>query len=292
MADDEDLTGPTVFRRQLGRELRTLREAAGYTIELAAKKMEISRSKYGRLEHGMVSVRSLDVAQMCQLFSAPSGLTDALVDLAKKTKEKGWWHSFSTVMPETFEMYVGLETAASEIHEYQSELVPGLFQTEAYARALFQHEHPDMEEATIDRRVALRMKRQRILRRADADATAVTLTLNESVLRRPISDTGIMADQLLHLNELGELPNVTVRVIPFSAGLNAGVLSGPFVVLRFPDATEPPTVYMDGYTGDLYLEKRAEVARYDAAFRDIVERSMDDKASRDLIVRTAKEYLS
>lgn len=288
--DDDNLTGPTVFRRQLGRELRTLREYAGYTIDAAAKAMELSRSKFGRLERGMVSVRSMEVKQMCELYGASQQLTDALVEVAKKTREKGWWHSFTSVMPETFEMYVGLETAAATIRWYESELVPGLLQTSGYAATLFRAGNPGIEEAVVEHRVALRMKRQRLLRRIGPPPLEVSVVLNEGILRRPIGDAEVMAGQLAYLNKLGRTPNVSVRVVPYKTGLHAGVVSGPFQILRFLDATEPPTVYMDGYTGDLYLEKKQDVTRYDEAFVDISKHALDETESRDLIARAVKEY--
>ncbi|MQA25032.1 MAG: helix-turn-helix domain-containing protein [Micromonosporaceae bacterium] len=280
-----------MFRRQLGRELRALREHAGYTIEAAANKMEISRAKYGRIEHGMVSVRSLDVKQMCEIFGASKKLTDALMEVARKTRQKGWWHSFRNVMPETFDMYVGLETAAKELLQYDTELVPGLLQTEDYTTALIHADRPDLEEAVVEHRVALRQKRQRLLRRVDPPALEITAVLSEGILRRPVGGGQVMARQLAQLNKLGRLPNVSIRVIPFSAGLHLGVLSRSFEILRFLDATEPTTIHLDGYSGDLYLERPDGVARYEAAFADILSRSLDEKGSRDLIARAAEEYM-
>lgn len=292
MANEEQLTGPTVFRRQLGRELRALRENAGYTIEAAAVKMEISRAKYGRIEYGQVSVRSLDVKQMCEIFGASAQLTEALMEVARKTREKGWWHAYNKVIPETFEMYVGLESAASRLEQYQSELVPGLLQTESYSAEVFRAHNPGTAEAVVERRVALRIKRQRILRRVEPPAADVTVVLNESILRRPVGGPAVMSAQLEHINHLGALPNLTVRVIPFSAGVNPGVVTGPFTILEFLNPGEPPTIYTDGFTGDLYLEKKADVARYSDAFRQILSDSLNEEASRDLIAAAAKEYQS
>ncbi|MGH3734054.1 MAG: helix-turn-helix domain-containing protein [Micromonosporaceae bacterium] len=291
MSEDEVLTSPTVFRRQLGRELRALREHAGYTIEAAANKMEISRAKYGRIEHGMVPVRSLDVKQMCEIFGASGKLTEALMTVARKTREKGWWHSFRNVMPETFDMYLGLETAAKEIRWYESELVPGLLQTEDYACTVMRAHAPDAEEAVIEHRAALRMKRQRLLNRVDPPPLEVAVVLNEGILRRPIGSQEVMAGQLIQLNKLGRLPHVSIRVVPFSAGLHLGVVSRSFEILRFLDATEPTTIYMDSFVGDVYLERNDEVARYEAAFTDILAHALDEKASRDLIARAAEEYM-
>jgi hypothetical protein len=119
----------------------------------------------------------------------------------------------------------------------------------------------------------------------------VSVVLNEGILRRVIGDREVMADQIGQLNKLGRLPNVSIRAVPFSAGLHPGVMSGPFIVLRFLDATEPTTIYMDGYVGDVYLEGKDEVARYEAAFADILAHALDEKASRDLIARAAEEYM-
>jgi transcriptional regulator with XRE-family HTH domain len=288
----EQTTGSTVPRRQLGRYLRDLRNSQRLTVRTAAERLEWSEAKIWRIETGQVGLRSLDVEAMCRIYGAAPGLTQALMGLAKETKARGWWHSYGDVIPEGFDVYIGLEEAAASISWYESELVPGLLQTEDYAHAVIAAE-PGVDEEEIDRRVHLRIERQSLLTRVTA-APNLSIVLNESILRRPIGGTEVMAAQLQRLLEASELSNVALRVMPFSAGLHPGVMSGPFEILRFPlngdgKASEPPTVYADGYTGELYLDKPKEIQRYDDAFKGIWATALNEKASQDLLRQASKE---
>jgi transcriptional regulator with XRE-family HTH domain len=288
----EQTTGSTVPRRQLGRYLRDLRNSQRLTVRTAAERLEWSEAKIWRIETGQVGLRSLDVEAMCRIYGAAPGLTQALMGLAKETKARGWWHSYGDVIPEGFDVYIGLEEAAASISWYESELVPGLLQTGDYARAVIAAE-PGVDEKEIDRRVHLRIERQSLLTRVTA-APELSIVLNESILRRPIGGTAVMASQIRRLLEASELPNVSLRVMPFSAGLHPGVMSGPFEILRFPlngdgKASEPPTVYADGYTGELYLDKPREIQRYDDAFKGIWATALNEKASQDLLRQASKE---
>ncbi|NIY68073.1 helix-turn-helix domain-containing protein [Streptomyces malaysiensis] len=287
-------TGSTVPRRQLGRYLRDLRNQARLTVRAAASELEWSEAKMWRIESGQTSLRSHDAETMCKVYGASKELTEALMGLAKETKARGWWHSYGDVIPEGFDLFIGLEEAASQLWWYESELVPGLLQTEDYSRAIITVDNPDEDVEEIERRVLLRIRRQALLSRVHRPAT-LHVILNEGVLRRPVGGKKVMADQLKHLVEVGELPNVTIKVVPFAAGLHRGMLSGPFIVLRFPTNgdgkyTEPPTVYSDGYTGDLYLDKPSEVARYDAAFDHIWHTALNEQDSRDLLSTMAGSY--
>jgi transcriptional regulator with XRE-family HTH domain len=290
----EGTTGSTVPRRQLGRYLRDLRNRARLTVRAAASQLEWSEAKMWRIETGQTSLRSHDVETMCKVYGAPASLTEALMGLAKETKARGWWHSYGDAIPAGFDVFIGLEEAASQIDWYESELVPGLLQTEEYARAIIRAGNPDEDENEIGRRVRLRIARQALLARATEPPT-LRVVLNEAVLRRTTGGENVMAGQLAHMAEVSELPNVTIRVVPFSAGLHRGVLSGQFGILRFPPSAEegeaePPTVYADGFTGDLYLDRPKEVERYDEAFYDIWEKSLNDQASRRLISEVAGSY--
>lgn len=287
-------TGSTVPRRQLGRYLRELRIGARFTVKAAARTLEWSEAKMWRIETGQTSLRSHDVETMCNVYGAVPDLTEALMGLAKETKARGWWHSYGDAIPEGFDLFIGLEEASSEVDWYESELVPGLLQTEEYARAIIRKGKPDEDAEEVDRRVDLRIARQVLLTRTTAPVR-LKVVVNEAVLRRCVGGNKVMAKQLRHLLDVGSLPNVTVRVVPFSAGLHLGVMAGPFQVLRFPtnrdgSESEPPTVYADGYTGDLYLDKPAEVASYDAAFVDIWNNASDDQASQSLISEVAGSY--
>jgi hypothetical protein len=289
----ETLQGSTVPRRQLGRYLRDLRNAAGLTIRDAARPLEWSEAKMWRIETGQTSLRSLDVKAMCDLYRAAPDITTALMGLAKETKAKGWWQAYGDAVPDWFDIYIGLEAAAVRLSEYQGDLVTGLFQTEDYARAIITAGHPDEGDAEIGRRVQLRMARQAILRRP-IDPPVVQVAFGELVLRRPVGGPAVMAAQLDRLAEVSELPNVTLRVVPFGAEYHPGMLTGSFTILRFPlngggVESEPPTVYSDLFTGALYLDKPNEVERYTQAFGSVWEAALDDDASRDRIRQAAEE---
>lgn len=286
-------TGSTVPRRQLGRHLRDLRNKARLTVRAAAKELEWSEPKIWRIETGQTSLRSLDVECMCRVYGADTELTHALMGLAKETKGRGWWHSYGDVIPENFDLYIGLEEAAQRVHQYSAELVPGLFQTTDYARTLIREDNPGVEDEEIERRVHVRIARQALLTRATSPLN-MEVALNEAILRRPVGGREVMAAQLDHLLELAALPHVSIRVVPFEAGLHHGLLSGSFTILRFPlngdgQPTEPPTVYVDGFTGDLYLDKSNEIERYDGAFQAIWGRCLEHEETTSLLHQATRE---
>ncbi|MDT0342288.1 helix-turn-helix domain-containing protein [Streptomyces litchfieldiae] len=290
----EPTLGSTVPRRQLGRHLRSLRMGARLTLRVAASKLEWSEAKMWRIETGLTSMRSHDVQTMCTIYGAPQDLTEALMGLAKETKARGWWHSYGDVIPEGFDVYIGLEGAASQMSVYQGERIPGLLQTEEYARAIIRAHFPTEGEEEVERRVRLRIARQTLITRVTEPPT-LHVVLDEGLLRRPIGGSDVMAEQLAHLVEASELPNVVIRVVPYAAGLHLGVLSGSFCIMRFPvngdgKDSEPPTVYADGYTGDLYLDKPKEVERYDAAFAGTWNDSLSEEASRRLLSELAGSH--
>ncbi|MEV5704801.1 helix-turn-helix transcriptional regulator [Actinoallomurus sp. NPDC052274] len=286
-------TGSTVPRRQLGRYLREMRNRARLTVKAAATKLEWSEAKIWRIETGQTSLRSLDVEAMCKIYGAPADVTEGLMGLAKETKARGWWHAYGDVIPEWLEVYVGLEEAASRLSMYESELVPGLLQTEAYARTVIAADNPGVDDAEIERRVHVRIERQALLTRVTA-APQVEVALNEAVLRRPVGGREVMADQLHRLAAAADRSNVSVRIVPFNAGLHHGLMSGPFNILRFPvngdgRETEPPTVYVEGFTGALYLEKPNEIERYSSAFERIWGSALDETASKNMIIQAARD---
>ncbi|MFD6691089.1 helix-turn-helix domain-containing protein [Streptomyces bacillaris] len=290
----EKTTGSTVPRRQLGRYLRDLRGRAGITVRAAARQLEWSEPKIWRIETGQTSMRSLDVQAMCMIYGAPADLTEALMALAKETKSRGWWHSYGDVIPEWFNLYVGLEEAAVSMSAYQNELVPGLLQTEGYAREIMRTHRPDLSEGDLEDRLDLRMERQNQVSRG-TDPLQLRVVLSESVLHWPIGGSEVMSQQLAHLVYVSELANVTLRVVPFKGGAHYGVVSGPFLILRFPQTadggeTEPPTVFSEGLTGGLYLDKPTEVERFETAFQGIWEAALDEQESRRLLAEMAGSY--
>jgi transcriptional regulator with XRE-family HTH domain len=290
----DEATGSTAPRRQLGRHLRDLRSQAGLSVRAAARALEWSETKLWRLETGRTSTRAPDVEQMCQMYGAPAELTASLAALAKETTARGWWLSYEDVINVRFDIYLGLEEAATRLRWYETELVPGLLQTADYARALIRAGHPELDEDEIGRRVELRVARQSLLTRA-VNPPTLHVVLNEAVLRWPVGGSKVMAEQLTHLLAVGNLPNVSIRVVRFDAGVHAGVMSGPFVLLEFPSngngqPSEPPTVYRDSFTGALFLDKPHEIAKYDRAFKDIWKAASDEAASRAFIGEVAREF--
>ena len=290
---DNGASGSTVPRRQLGRYLRDLRGKARLTVKAAAAALEWSEAKIWRIETGQTSMRSLDVEQMCRVYGGPVDLTEALMGLAKETKGRGWWHSYGDVVPEGFDLYIGLEEAVSSLQWYEAELVPGLLQTEGYARTLIRTDNVGVSDDEIERRVHVRIARQGLLTRVTA-APTIEVALNEAVLCRPVGGTAVMAEQLQKLADVANYPNVSIRVVPFDAGLHHGLMSGPFVILRFPTngdgrEGEPPTVYVDGFTGALYLDKPNEIERYDGAFQAIRDAMLGDAESKHRILTAVRE---
>ena len=288
-----EVTGSTVPRRQLGRYMRDLRGQARMTVRAAAQALEWSEGKIWRIETGQSSMRSHDAELMCRTYGSDFETMEALKALAKETKAKGWWHSYGDVVPEFIDLYIGLEEVASDFCWYETHLVPGLLQTEPYARALIENANPGVDADEIDRRVRVRIERGRLLTRPTAPPM-FRAVIGETTLRCPVGGNDVMASQLEHLVKMNELEHVQVRVMPFQAELHAGFHSGPFINLRFPvkadgRESEPPTVYVESFTGALYLDKAIECAKYDAAWQNIWNSALDEAASAELMERAARE---
>ncbi|MEU9266412.1 helix-turn-helix domain-containing protein [Streptomyces sp. NBC_00080] len=265
----------------LGSQLRRLREARGITREAAGYSIRASESKISRMELGRVSFKTRDVEDLLTLY----GITDdterqALVGLAREANVAGWWHSYSDVLPNWFPTYVGLEGAAALIRAYEVQFVHGLLQTEAYAHAVVSRGMKGANAADIDRRVALRLERQKYL--VAESAPDFHIVLDEAALRRPYGDRGVMRGQLQHLIEISERPNVRLQVMPFSFGGHSGE-SGAFTILSFPESDLQDVVYLEQLTSALYLDKREDVAQYEQALKELQQDSPGPDESRDLL---------
>ncbi|MET8354528.1 helix-turn-helix transcriptional regulator [Micromonospora sp. NPDC005206] len=289
MADD---MGSTVPRRQLGRALRELRTEARMTLDGAADAMQCSRQKMWRIETGLGPVRALDVKVMCELYGATPDLAGALTALANETKAKGWWHSYGDAVPDWFELYVGLESAASRLRGYDESLIPGLLQTEAYARGVFQN-RTDVSEDELEQFISIRLQRQVLLRRRLPKTPQLSSVLAEALLIKQIGSRTVMADQLRHLNDLAGLPNISIRILPLSVGAHYGALAGTFMMLDFPLTNrvvpEPSVVYSESLTGALYLDRPEEIAAYEKAWASITSLALDEQQSRQLINKIVGE---
>ena len=277
---------PTVRRRRLALELRRLREAARLTCEEVAERLECSASKISRVETGRVSVSPRDVRDMLEIYGLPEDQRESLVQLARDSRQKGWWHAYSDTIQPQFATYLGLESAASEIRIYEVSLIPGLLQTQEYARSVISAGMVNSSHEDIGRRVELLMARQPALTRADPPK--LWAVLDEAALRRRVGGAGLMRLQLDYLLTVASLPNVAVQVIPFGGGAHPA-MGRPFVVLVFPERADPDVVYLEDLTSALYLEDVEEVDRYNVFFNHLRATALSFDDSRALITSVLKE---
>ncbi|WP_396888658.1 helix-turn-helix domain-containing protein [Micromonospora reichwaldensis] len=256
-------TGPTVLRMLLGTQLRRLRESSGVTREGAGWEIRASESKISRMELGRVGFKERDVADLLTLYGVTaSEEREALLKLARDANSPGWWHRYGDVLPNWFQSYLGLEAAAALIRSYEVQFVPGLLQTREYARAVVLLGHGRAAPAEIERRVALRMQRQRLLHRENPPQ--LWAVVDEAALRRPIGGPRVMREQVAALIEATKSPNIRLQVIPFAAGGHAAA-GGAFTILRFGDRELPDIVYIEQLTSALYLDKRDDLDYYAVA---------------------------
>jgi DNA-binding XRE family transcriptional regulator len=278
MGSDEVLTtpldglsaGPVVPRLVLGARLRELREERHISRQAAGEAIRASRSKISRLEAGRHRFKPRDVADLLTLY----GLTDeaeraTLLVLAEQANSPAWWQHFNDVVPTWTRAYLGAEQAASLVRCYEVQRVPHLLQTPDYARASLRLTHSGAGGAELDRRVKLRMTRQRILRRRPA--AQLWAVIDEAALRRPVGGVSTMRAQLRHLIEICRLPQVTVQVMPFLAGGHAAE-AGPVTILRLPGGRLPDMVYLEQRVTALYPDRPTEIECYwDVMNRLVVE---------------------
>lgn len=271
------LRSPTVKKRRIARELMTQRKRAEMTLADAAKALGISSGQLSKIENRESTPKLMLVRAALALYGIIGEDAEALIDIARGAQQRGWWQSYTDVMPGWFGFYVGLEEEATGISTYESEIVPGLFQDEAYARAVFRL---TAGEADIDRKVAARLRRQEVLHReAPAEVSAV---LNETVLTRQVGGAKVMRGQLQHLIELAELPHVTIQVLPFAAGGHPA-MTGPYVILGFPDAIDEPVVYLDNFTVGHVLEEPEHFTWYNRTHERLREMALSADDSLVLV---------
>ncbi|WP_329083568.1 helix-turn-helix domain-containing protein [Streptosporangium sp. NBC_01469] len=264
--------GPTVRRRRLATELRRLREAAGLTMEEVAQSLDMSRATISRLETGKTArPRPRDIRDILKLYKVGDLQQEAVMDLARGARERGWWEQYKGVFTGT---YVGLEAEASSIDTFEPLVIPGLLQTSAYAAELVRASLADPAE--IDKRVEARMRRQEILQRPNPPRYRAII--DEAALLRPVGDTEVMRDQFRKLIDTCSLEHVTIQVMPMSAGPHIG-LWGQFVILGFPESTDQNVVYIETPTDNLYLEEPEHLERYNLVMQRLVIDALGADAS-------------
>lgn len=277
---------PTARRIVLGAQLRRLREAAEISAAEAAYSIRASESKISRLELGKVSFKERDVADLLTMYgvSDPAERT-AFLDLVRKSNEPGWWHRYSDLMPHWFQDFVGLEAAASRIQNYELQFVPGLMQTEDYARAIASKGRPQQSDEHAERKVGLRMKRQKLL--AGSGAPRLWAVIDESVLHRPIGGPAVFLAQIEHLLELTRLPNITLQVVPYR--LSGYAAEGSFTLLRFAEPELPDVVYIEHLSGALYLDKQEEIERYSRVNDQLIVDAKTPEQTRQMLLKARQE---
>jgi transcriptional regulator with XRE-family HTH domain len=291
----EDTAGSYVPRLLLGQRLKELREQSGVGAQDAADEVGIARATLWRMEKGDRKTRYKpgDVEMLARIYGADHDTIDLLSGLAKSTKGKSWFSAFRDVLPANFEMYIDLETYANRIRWYDGELVPGLMHTEDYARVVIGSRRR-LTNSEVRKRAQVRMTRQKLLTRRQPRAARFEFVVDEAVLVRPLGGATVMAEQLAHLLKLGELPNVAIRVVPFSAGMHLGLETGRFEVLDFPKnpriGSPPTTVFVEQSAGDLFLDGPKEIELYEETFNDLLDRALGEAASRDLIDEAARRF--
>ncbi|MFH9086083.1 helix-turn-helix domain-containing protein [Streptomyces sp. NPDC017673] len=256
----EPRSAPTVGQVVLGRRLLDLRERAGLKREEAARVLRVAPATVRRMETAEVSLKIPYLQLLLKAYGVPDDEAEVFVQLAEEANKPGWWQRFHGILPGWFSMYVSLEGAASLIRSYEPHFVPGLLQTEDYARGVLKSGAVGQTSPEdIERHVALRMQRQELLTRPDAPRFWVVM--DETALRRPVGDPEVMRAQIDKLLEATKLPHVTLQVAPFANGPHAGTY-GPFVLFRFAMSELPDMVYSEYLTGAVYLDARTEVAAH------------------------------
>jgi transcriptional regulator with XRE-family HTH domain len=287
VSEEQPRGGPTVRRMLVGAQLRRLRTEAGITREQAGEAIRASAWKLHRLENGQVGFKERDVIDLLRLYGVtdPDEI-DTFVALAHEANQPGWWNAYSDLLPQWFRAYIDLESAATLIRTYEGQLVPGLLQTEAYMRAVMRgalHEPPEDTE----RRIALRLTRQRLLTRPDGPR--LWAVVDEAALRRPVGGREVMRAQVARLLEATELPGVILQVLPLAVGAHPGMASA-FTILRFPDVGLPDVVYLERLDDATYVDRRESVDHYYHVMELISARSAAPEKTPELLDKILSEW--
>ncbi|UFQ15004.1 MULTISPECIES: helix-turn-helix domain-containing protein [Streptomyces] len=283
----EPRSAPTVGQVVLGRRLQDLRESAGLKREEAAKILRVAPATVRRMETAEVALKIPYLQLLLKAYGVADDEADSFVALAEEANKPGWWQRFHDILPGWFSMYVSLEGAASLIRSYEPHFVPGLLQTEEYARGvMLSGAIGQTRPADIERYVALRMERQALLTREDAPRLWVVM--DETALRRPVGGPEVMRAQLDRLLEATEMPHVTLQVAPFAAGPHPGTY-GPFVLFRFAVAELPDMVYSEYLTGAVYLDARKEVATHLEVMDRMAAQAATAQRTKDILRDVRKE---
>jgi transcriptional regulator with XRE-family HTH domain len=284
VAEVTETRSPVLRRRELGAMLRALRAESGMTVEQVAESLLCSPSKVSRLETGQRGASARDIRDLSDLYQVDPAQREHLAQLAKEGRSQAWWQPYG--LP--YETYVGLETAATSISDFEPGVFPGLLQTPDYARVIHEQAMPKLSPAVIEQRIEVRMVRQTVLTREDPPPPRLEAIMDEAILHRPVGGPAVMSAQIGRMIDACEMPNVTVRVLPFAAGAHPA-LDSTFILLDFEDL--PGVVYVEGLVGHLFVERSEDVRRYVQVFERLRTISLDEQKSLDLMSRLRAQYL-
>ena len=280
----------TVRNRRLAAELRRLRESGDFTGDDVAERLGWSASKVSRLENARQAPRFADVRRLLDLYGVEGNYREQLLQLARDAVRRGWWEAFSDALPEPYASYIGLEIEAEELWQWETQVVPGLLQTEAYAQAVEQRSHSTevIPPSRVDARVEARLERQSVLTREAP--LHLSVVLDEALLLRRYGGAAVMAGQLQHLQELSDLPNLTLQVLPLEGP--HPIATGSFTLLQFPlvgGIKFHDVVYIEHLNGCSYLEEETETYRHRLSFERLRAEALGPAESMETISRIARE---
>ncbi len=271
---------PTIRRRRLGVALRRLRESTGRSADNVAEALGWSQSKVSRIETAAITVSPADVRALLELYDADPREAAELVGLAVEDRQPAWWRQYGDVLPESYKTYLSLESQAVRVVSYQSEVLPGLLQTRAYAHEVIRQHPLRIVPYEVEQATQLRLARQGRLR--GADPLQLDVVINESALRCVVGGRDVMREQLAHLHEMMALPHVTARVLPFEAGAHPAT-NGSFHIVEFPHSDDPRILCLDALTVTFHREDRREVETYLLVHEHLRTRALDPEASRTYV---------
>lgn len=279
---------PTVRHKRLTAELRRLRAESGLTRDDVASRLEWHPTKVTRIETGhWTRLNPRDVRDLLDIYGVNDlEQREALVQLARESRQKGWWHSYGDVLPSEYSHFIGLEAEAASVRTYQQALVPGLLQTEDYARAVIRAFRPHDDTEGTDRRVAVRHQRQQ--RVTEDRSLQLSAVLGEGVVHQFVGDRAVTAAQLRFLAETNGLPNVMIQVLPYAAGAH-GAMIGSFEILGFPEPIDPDVVYLENMASALFLEEPEDINRYVQVFDYLRATALSPQATSDMLAAAAEE---
>ncbi len=277
---------PTVRLRRLAAELRSLRASSGLTREAILERTGVNAATLYRIEHARVRPQTRTLRTLLDLYGVDRESQEELVGLLREARQRGWLHAYQSELPEHYSTYIGFEGEADTVWNYESLFVPGLLQTEDYARAVIRGGLPQASREEIERRVEVRIERQGVLE--NDNPLNLWCIVDEAALRRQVGGPTVMHAQLQHLIEAPEVPNVTFQVIPFDAGAHPG-MPGSFILLQFAEAAIPDVIYIDTMAGELFLEEESDVRRYKLMFEHLRAVAASPNATRSLVASLVAE---